>query len=186
MLGYSEKDRAQHLSWGRERLLWWPLRIWTAFTQILNSAQLLIKKFFRLLLWRVGCPQEAEAEGSKVVKMKKKTKKKMKKDFILWDFILNSAMRWNSQSQSWTFFKQEIWEASLNDTGPKLQSCRQSHSPVRRNILLHYCLCPVPKNGFFKLIVHYFKKWSYPPKKTQPFFKRGFKNKVHCHSVKIN
>lgn len=35
-----------------------------------------------------------------------------------------------SITQSSTFFKQEIWEASLNDTRPKLQSCRQSHSPV--------------------------------------------------------
>lgn len=148
----SEKERAHHLSWGCERLLWWPLRIWTSFTESLNPTKLLIKKFFKIIAQESWVPSGGGGRRIQSGVWRRRT-------FILWDFILwdlGSAMRWNSQSQSWTFFKQEIWEASLSDTRPKLQSYRQSLSPVQRNILLNYCLCPVPKNWFFKLSVYYF------------------------------
>lgn len=116
---------------------------WTAFSENLNSTQLLIKKLFWLLLRRVGCPQEVKAEGSKVVKTKKMKKKKMKTMNYLHPLGLYPLGSWLcnemklSITLSWTFFKQEIWEASWSDTRPKLQSYSQSLSPVRRNILLN-------------------------------------------------
>lgn len=121
----SEKESAHHLSSGQEWLLWRPLRIWTSFTESLNSTKLLMKKYFRLLLRRLGCPQDVEAEDSKV--------ERKEEGGPLSSGILSSGISAPQWDETLNHTELDIFQTRnlgsfTNDIRPKLQSYRQSLS----------------------------------------------------------